>query len=184
MVLKIKNIKSIYIVLMTLSFLCLKNAFCEESLLFDLDGDNFKEEIKLTATFAEDDETVLNGMLIVKSKGEEFRRDIGIFEIGEPYVEIISVDKSNGPYFISISSFAGAHGMNLYLYSFSGQEIKEELSVFSDAPSIEVKDVDKDDANEIIAKSRDYDSDPIKDSYIKVYKYLNKKWQIISVNYF
>lgn len=54
---------------------------------------------------------------------------------------------------------------------------EEELSIFSDAPSIEIKDIDRDGSNEIIAKMRDYDKDPIVYSYTKTYKYTDGSWR-------
>ena len=44
--------------------------------------------------------------------------------------------------------------MTLDLYYFDGRELRKEMSILSDAPSIEIKDVDNDGKNEIIAKMR------------------------------
>lgn len=64
--------------------------------------------------------------------------------------------------------------MTLDLYSWNGREVKKEISIFSDAPSIEIKDADGDGTNEIIAKMRNYDKDPIADSHIKTFKYKDR----------
>ena len=66
--------------------------------------------------------------------------------------------------------------MTLSLYSLDGNDLKEEISILSDAPSIEIKDIDNDGSNEIIAEMRDYDKHPIVDSYLKIYKYKDGAW--------
>ncbi|MCX5706014.1 MAG: hypothetical protein NTZ92_08175 [Candidatus Omnitrophica bacterium] len=152
-----------------------------EVLEADIDGDGSKEEISFIKKPIEDElDGLAEGTLQIKAKNKVFTKDLGEIENSSgASLEVIKVSSNVKP-FIGIFSFAGAHGMRLMLFSFDGSKIMQEIEVFSDAPSIEFKDIDKDGIKEIVAKSRDYDNSPIKDSIVKTYKYLDKKWQLES----
>jgi len=69
----------------------------------------------------------------------------------------------------------------LILYSFDGKKIVEQLNVTSNEPSIEVKDADNDGMKDIVVMDRDYENNPDTDKFITTYKYVNHKWQRVSV---
>ena len=143
----------------------------------DLNGDGITETIKLIKEPSEDiGGPSAEGMIIVKSTGRQWKKDVGVLEFSDmSYIDLVRASKSSRPY-IGLYSFGGAHSMALSLYSLDGNELKEEISILSDAPLIEIKDIDNDGSNEIIAKMRDYNKDPIADSYIRIYKYKNGVW--------
>ena len=143
----------------------------------DLNGYGMVETIELIKKPSEDiGGPSAEGMIIVKSTGRQWEKDVGTLEFSDmSYIDLIRASKSSRPY-IGLYSFGGAHSMTLSLYSLDGNELKEEMSILSDAPSIEIKDIDNDGSNEIIAKMRDYDKDPIVDSYTKTYKYKDESW--------
>ena len=149
----------------------------DDAITADLNGDGMVETIDLIKKPIEDiGESATEGTITVKSSGQQWKKDVGTLEFSDmSYIEVVRASKSSRPY-IGLYSFGGAHSMTLSLYWLDGNELKEEASIFSDAPSIEIKDADNDGSNEIIAKMRDYDKDPIEDSYIKIYKYKNGMW--------
>ncbi len=155
-----------------------KNAYAVNDLIkADLNQDGVVETIDLVTRPTDEIEGLsANGTIIIESGGRRWKEDVGELDSVEmSSLEVVRVNKSLQPY-IGLYSFGGAHGMTLTLYSWDGRKIKKEISIFSDAPSIEVKDTDGDGNNEIIAKMRDYDKDPIADSYFKKYKYKNGSW--------
>jgi len=143
----------------------------------NLNGDGMVETIELIKVPSEDNGgSSAEGTIIVKARGRQWKKDVGLLEFSDmSYIDVVMASKSSRPY-IGLYSFGGAHSMTLSLYCLNGDELKEEISIFSDAPSIEIKDVDNDGSNEIIAKMRDYDKDPIADSYIITYKYRDGSW--------
>jgi|GEM_PF-6830336 len=95
-------------------------------------------------------------------------------------LEKITISPKISP-FIGVSYHCGMHSWGLDLYSFNGKQIKEAGTFGSDAPSIQLKDVDNDGVNEIIEEGRDWDSDnSIKDSIIYTHKYNGNEWELIS----
>ena len=66
-------------------------------------------------------------------------------------------------------------------FSFNGTELIGEIKIFSDAGSIEVKDMDNDGVRDIAAIDRDYDNNPTENGYTKLYKFTENKWQFASV---
>lgn len=158
---------------------------CENQTLkvdLDLDEDGIKERITLInipvsqigGSFAE-------GFIEVESIGKTFRSEDIILEFSnDSYIKIIK-PSVRAKSFIGLFNPGGMHGLSLTLFSFDGTSIKEEFSIFSDAPSIEIKDIDNDGVEDIISFSRDYENNPVEDSFIKTYKYRNNKWQLVSV---
>ena len=143
----------------------------------DLNEDGIIETIELVKRPSQNIEGYsAEGTITVKSSGRQWKKDVGTLESSDmSYITVVRASKSSRPY-IGLYSFGGAHSMTLDLYYFDGRELRKEMSILSDAPSIEIKDVDNDGKNEIIAKMRDYDKDPIVDSYTKTYKYKDGLW--------
>jgi len=143
----------------------------------DLNGDGIVEKIELVKESSEDiGGSSAEGTITIKSNNRQWKKDVGTLEFSDmSYVEVVKISESSRPY-IGLYSLVGAHSMTLDLYYFNGKELKKEISILSDAPTIEIKDIDNDGSNEIIAKMRDYDKDPIADSYMKTYKYKDGSW--------
>ena len=143
----------------------------------DLNRDGMVETVELIKEPSEDiGGSSADGTIIVKSNGCQWKRCVGMLEFSDmSYIDVVRAGKLSRPY-IGLYSFGGAHSMTLSLYYMGGNELKEEMTIFSDAPSIEIKDIDNDGNDEIIAKMRDYDKDPTADSYRKTYKYKNGLW--------
>ena len=80
------------------------------------------------------------------------------------------------PRLISVNSAGGAHGCTKMLYSFSDGRIYEAGRIFSDAPSIEEKDLDKDGIKEIISKMRNYDKNQTEDYFEEIYKWNGERF--------
>jgi len=146
----------------------------------DLDGDGIKELIMLEEIPGEDqDELVKEVKLVVRTRRGDYRYNIGpVYYICG--VEEMRISDRIKP-FISLWYFAGAHAIWMELFSFNGTELIGEIKIFSDAGSIEVKDMDNDGVRDIAAIDRDYDNNPTENGYTKLYKFTNNKWQFVSV---
>lgn len=147
----------------------------------DFDGDGTEDMVTLKQKNNED-LTFANYDLEISSKGKTFLiKDVLVGESQNIRgLEKIAVSAKISP-FIGISYHCGAHSWGLDLYAFDGKQIKEISNIGSDVPSIQLKDVDNDGENEIIAEERDWDSDnSVQDRIIETYKYNAKKWELIS----
>ena len=158
---------------------CASEAEIIDAFMADLDGDGRMEAVSFQVTSVSDEEPV--GFLRVKTADRTYGIDIGVLDsVDMAFVETIQIAKIIKP-FIVVSIPGGAHGMRTILYSFDEKGIKKEISIFSDAPSIEFYDIDNDGVDEIVSKNRDYDHDPIADSVVAAYKYVNDRWSLVSL---
>ena len=142
----------------------------------DLDEDGFREHITFIKRPAKEDSIFhcIEGTIHITSKAKTCSIKIGTIEFSD-MASMGLIRMSNKKLFIGIFAFGGVHSEWLYLYSFDGSRIKEEARIFSDAPSIEIKDINHDGVKEILAKHRDYEKNPIINSYIKIYKFPEKR---------
>ena len=165
------------ILLIACAFFITCSCAADDLVMVDLNEDGLTETIELVKKPSEDiGEPSAEGSIIIKSNGRQWKKDVGTLEFSDmSYIDVVRASKSSRPY-IGLYSFGGAHSMTLSLYSLDGNDLKEEISILSDAPSIEIKDIDNDGSNEIIAEMRDYDKHPIVDSYLKIYKYKDGAW--------
>ena len=149
------------------------------SLVLDLDGDSQEDNVK----FFYKDKNDVDGIfsLLVESNGKCFESDdVTIASKGFCGIEEIAISEKINP-FIGVYYPAGAHGVVQKLYSFDGNSLRKVAEIFSDGPSISFEDVDEDGVKEIVAKQRDYEINPIEESFIETYSFKDGKWQRISV---
>lgn len=148
----------------------------------DFDGDGVADTATLMSNKSKADEYPVNYDLKVEAKRKTFLIKNALVGEGSLFcgLEKITVSSKIAS-FIGISYLTGAHSWGLYLYAFDGKSIKEVEEFGSDAPSIQLKDVDKDGKNEIVVAERDWDSeDPVKYRIIDTFKYNGKKWKLVS----
>lgn len=151
-----------------------------KALVGDFDCDGAEDNVFLLPKEGDTSMPWKDHNLEVRSKGKSsLLKDIITANERSCGLEIIVVSSSVNP-FIGVSYASGMHGWQVTLFSFDGEKINEVYEVFSDAPSIEVKDVDNDGENEIITVSRDYWQNPITDHFINTHKYDGNKWNLIS----
>lgn len=151
--------------------------FC---IMADLNGDSEKELVMLKEIpNVNSDNLEKEAELFIKCKNKVYRMNIGFLWYWAFDIEIARISDRINP-FIKIETPAGIHGSRVFLYGFNGGEINKEIEVFSDAGNIKIYDIDQDGDKEIISYDRDYDNNSTEDSYIKTYKYINKKWECIS----
>lgn len=147
----------------------------------DLDNDGVLDKVTLIKRLPDKEEDInVTAAIKVESKGKSFLKEVGLINRRESSVELLYIGL-NQKNFIALSQPVGIDGWRVKLYSFEGSAISEELSAYSDRPSINVKDVDEDDVDEIVVLSRDTKNNLKEDSYATVYKYLDSRWQIMTV---
>ena len=76
------------------------------------------------------------------------------------------------------SSPAGAHGERMYIFRWDGHSYVCVGELGSDAPSIEIEDIDQDRIDEVKVKQRDYKTDPISNSVVQVFHWVEGKYQL------
>jgi len=116
--------------------------------------------------------------ILVQSRGNSVEgKDVFLLNENACGLESIGVSQ-NSPPLIGVSYAAGIDVWRLILYALDENSLKEVGSIFSDEPSIEIKDADQDGHMEIIAVGRDYGNDPLNDKYIYTYKYDGTRWYL------
>lgn len=142
----------------------------------DFNGDGIEEEVSLVPKKGENP-NLYYYYLEVKSGGKKFVIENEDFVAYYSYgLEKIDVSRNYNP-MIGVSRPEGPHGWILILYVFDGVKVIEAINIFSDGPSINLKDMDNDGVNEIIVNNRDYANNPVEDRFITILKYDGKKWQ-------
>ena len=150
----------------------------------DIDKDGVEEEISAISGELDSGQCVCVIKLadgeIVLTKAIEIDTDVSY------NLSIIDIHPSLEP-FIGINYGTGAHSNKLVLFKYvdhgGGYLTLEKTAIFSsDRPSIRIEDIDKDGVKEIVTIDRDYETNPIEDSYISTYKYVDDgKWERNSV---
>jgi len=151
------------------------NWFSTKSISHDFNNDGTRDVVNLV--LKENDIGVAEGFLELRTKGNNYRSTLIAERMSESGISVIEVTPK-GKSFIGLVSSGGMHSMTLVLYSFEGKALKEEISIFSDTPFIDVQDIDNDGFNEIIATCRDYDKVPYRDEIKKVYKFRRGNWEL------
>lgn len=146
----------------------------------DLDQDGDEEIIKLF--YEAKDEIEGDITLTVQSKDKIFGiRNVVTAPKNFCVLGTVVISEKIKP-FISIYHPAGVHGVRQLLYSFDGKDLRQVANIHSDGPSIALEDVDSDGEKEIIVKQRDYEINPIEESFIETYKYTEKDgWKRVAV---
>lgn len=156
-----------------------------DTLEVDFDRDGVIDKATLIKKESEDSAggIIADATLVVESKGEVYSQDIDdIVSMHFSGIEELIVS-NNIPPFIVVSTHepGSAHAWSIMLYQFDGKKITQEANIFSDGPSIVVKDVDDDGNNEIVVDTRDYKHHPVQDRFLETLKYDGKKWNTISI---
>jgi hypothetical protein len=176
-----KQINAVIILNMTVFTLFANIGICQPTALsVDLNNDGIEDAVNLIKTPARVGGSASDAALKIESKGKVFSSDSIFLEFSnDSYLRVINGFSKKR--YIGLFAPGGMHGLWLSIYSFGGDVIKEESNIFSDLPSIEISDLDKDGVDEIVATCRDLDNDVLRDSYIKTYKNINERWKLISV---
>ena len=152
------------------------------ALTFDADlvNSGTTEKVSLIRRSPDNEDDVLAMAAIkVEMDGKSFLKEVGIANRYATSIGHLRI-KSNQKNFIILSQPIGTDCWRIRLYSFDGNGISEELSAYSDRPSIEVKDADVNDI-EIVVLNRDTQSDPERDDYSISYRYWDNKWQVKNI---
>lgn len=83
-------------------------------------------------------------------------------------IEVKDVNADGRPE-ILVSTPVGAHAESMYAFHWDGSEYKQIGDFWSDAPSIEVRDLDGDGICEVRTVCRNYDKNPLADSFVKIF---------------
>lgn len=98
-------------------------------------------------------------------------------EFGVFAVDVRDINSDQRPEVI-ISAPVGAHAESLYVFRWDGSAYKMVGDFWSDAPNIEIVDLDGDGICEIRTFCRNYQKDPLSDSIVKVFHWDGKKYVI------
>lgn len=158
----------------------------KNSLEADIDRNGAKDKVTLlkyeTRDFSNYD-VVKDPKIKIEEGGKVF-----LASLNEPIcynssgLDSISVGEGKDSFLVVSSCVPQADDdWQLMLYSFDGKALTEQLKITSNEPSIEIKDSDNDGVKDIVSMDRDYENDPDKDKIISTYKYINGKWQKVSV---
>ena len=150
----------------------------------DLDKDGVDEEISAIAGELESGRYVCviklqDGENII-TKAIEIDTDISY------NLSIIEIHPSLEP-FIGLNYGCGAHSNKLTLFKYvdhgGGYYTLDKTATFvSDRPSIKIEDINDDGVKEIITSMCDYEIDPVNESYIQIFEYVDDgKWRSKSV---
>lgn len=153
--------------------------------LIDLDMDGVKEKISLEKEVRNlyGDELVDNAKIRVESNGKVFTKDVGEKICPKASELEVAAIPDVHKRFVAVSSCDPEldRGWKLIIFSYDGKEVKKEITLTSDEPSIEVKDPEGDGVEEIVVTNRDFLNDPEKDKILTTYEYVGEKWQPVSV---
>ncbi len=148
-------------------------------LLADVDTDGTQEKVIVSLP---DMESRTQGQLLVLDPvGSDLRKFV-LLE-GFPEFSIYFLDardlNSDGVLEIIASAPVGTHSESMHIFRWDGQSYACVGEFISDAPSIEIEDLDHDGIHEVIVKQRDYQTDPIKNSIIHIYHWVAGKYEIV-----
>jgi len=167
----------------------------------DIDRDGIEEEIStILASPAWKANMPYICVVTVKDDGQEVSLAIPV-DSSSYNISVVNIAPDYIKPFIGLDCHCGMHGRRLILLKYidyrnmgaNNEPTLEKIAYFlSDRPLIKIKDVDGDKIKEIIAEDRDYEINPIGESFISTYKYIdeyifdpyvlgNGKWKRISV---
>ena len=150
----------------------------------DIDKDGIKEEVSAISGELEPGQYVC--VIKIQDGEKETTKAIWIDMLTSYNLSIIELHSSLEPY-IGVNYGFGAHGNELTLLKYvnhgGGYFALEKTATFmSDRPSIKIEDVDNDGVKEIVTIMRDYEINPVKESYVQIFEYAGEdKWKTQSV---
>ncbi len=151
------------------------------SIKVDIDKDGIEEEISAISGELEPGHYIC---IIKVADGEnESTKAIEIDMFSSYNLSVIEIHSSLEPY-IGVNYGFGAHGNELTLLRYNeGNYTMDIVGKFiSDRPSIKIEDVDNDGVKEIVTIMRDYEINPVEESYIQIFEYVDEgKWRVKSV---
>ena len=183
-------VKAIIVLCLMLSFPCSAQELIDYSkedvrhIKADIDKDGVEEEISAISGELEPGHYVC--IISIKDDKNLITKAIEIDMITSYNLSLIEVHPSLEP-FIGINYGTGAHSNKLVLFKYvdhgGGYLTLEKTAIFSsDRPSIRIEDIDKDGVKEIVTIYRDYEINPVEESYIQIFEYVDEgKWKVESV---
>lgn len=150
----------------------------EGPLLADVDGDGVQETI---AVECPDRERGAAGHLFVLDPvGGDMRKFVLLDDFPQGSLYFIDARDLNcdGTLEIIASSPVSAHSDRMYVFRWDGRSYACVGEFTSDAPSIEMTDVDGDGKVEVVVKQRDYAGGPIDRSIARVYKWVAGRYEL------
>jgi hypothetical protein len=141
----------------------------------DLDGDSKKETVQLLQKPTDD----TFALFIIR-----IHKNNKVFDLDPPilapkdfcYMEKLVISPEHNP-LIKVAYPVGAHSEWLGLYSFDGQSIVEVNNLFSDKPDVQFEDFNNDGILDLKILNRDYNKNPVSDSYTEKFKYKDGKFK-------
>lgn len=146
--------------------------------LADTDGDGQRE--KVVVVRKEPYPSLRSEVYVLKQTGGGLQRH----QLLEDFLEFsafnVEVKDINGDRIpeVLISTPAGAHSESLHVFRWDGVGYREIADFWSDAPCIEVVDLDGDGVCEVRAFYRNYEKDPLKDSIVKVFHWDGQRYTL------
>jgi hypothetical protein len=80
---------------------------------------------------------------------------------------------------LAASSPAGAHAERMHIFRWNGKSYTCVGEFGSDAPSIEIEDIDHDGVEEVTVKQRDYATNPISNSVHQTFYWIEGRYQLV-----
>jgi hypothetical protein len=148
-------------------------------IMADVDGDGTQEKVIVTLR---DFETNRPGQLLVLDpSGSDLRTFVLLEDFPEHSLYFLEARdlNSDGALEIIASSPAGAHGERMHIFRWDGESYICVGEFFSDAPSIEIEDLDHDGIDEVTVKQRDYRTDPILNSIFQIFHWVDGRYRLI-----
>lgn len=145
----------------------------------DLSGDGRPYEVALVIRAPDRDGDVMaTAAISVKWDGGSLLKEVGLINRHRGGIEPISAGPGQKN-FVALSYPVGVSGWRVNLYGLDGDTLSEELSLYSDRPSIIVKQSSQTGGCEIEVSSRVGKAGPGED-IVTLHRYVDGKWQVSS----
>ena len=149
-------------------FLDFKQGF-SHYVLADSDGDGKQE--KIVVVKKEPFPSTKSELHILKQSPvglQRYQLLDDFLEFGVYTIKVKDINKDGLPELL-ISTPVGAHAESLYVFRWNGTGYQQIGDFWSDAPSIQVTDLDGDGMCEVQTMCRNYDKNPLSNSFVKVF---------------
>jgi len=148
-------------------------------IMADFDGDGTQE--KVIVTLPDFEKNRRGQLLVLDPSGSDLRKVVLLEDFPQHSLYFLEARdlNSDGVLEIIASSPAGAHGERMHIFRWDGQSYVCVGEFFSDAPSIEIEDVDHDGMDEVTVKQRDYKTDPMSNSIFQIFHWVDGRYQLM-----